>query len=153
MGTILGCVFAALVIFAAVILVRTLQFKPVPMAPANSDKIVLNETKIVTDMQDMIRCKTISYNDESLIDFKEECEQHGIKMATLECKIDFSEFKTNADGMVPVVTQNYKTGEVLMLAYMNQEAFEHTIKSGKMTYFSRSRNSLWEKGETSGHYQ
>lgn len=89
----------------------------------------------------------------SLIDFKEECEQHGIKMATLESKIDFTELKTNADGMVPVITQNYKTGEVLMLAYMNREAFEHTIKTGKMTYFSRSRNSLWVKGETSGHYQ
>ena len=49
--------------------------------------------------------------------------------------------------------QHYKSQEVLMLAYMNQEAFDHTIKTGKMTYYSRSRQCLWTKGETSGHYQ
>jgi len=54
---------------------------------------------------------------------------------------------------VPVIVQDYKTAEVLMLAYMNQEAFEATLNAGKMTYFSRSRQSLWLKGETSGHYQ
>ena len=49
--------------------------------------------------------------------------------------------------------QDYKTNEVLMLAYMNKEAFNHTVKSGRMTYYSRSRKELWIKGETSGHYQ
>ncbi len=56
-------------------------------------------------------------------------------------------------GLVPVVTQDYLTKEVLMVAYMNEEAFDKTIESGKVTYFSRSRNKLWLKGETSGHYQ
>ena len=55
--------------------------------------------------------------------------------------------------MIPVIVQDYKTDKVLMLAYMNEEAFNLTIKTGKMTYFSRSRNELWVKGETSGHYQ
>ena len=58
-----------------------------------------------------------------------------------------------ADGLIPVITQDYKTGEVLMLAYMNQDAWEATISSGKATYFSRSRQSLWIKGETSGNLQ
>lgn len=56
-------------------------------------------------------------------------------------------------GLVPVVTQDYKTKEVLMVAYMNEEAFDKTVETGKVTYFSRSRNKLWLKGETSGHYQ
>ena len=52
-----------------------------------------------------------------------------------------------------IVEKDYKTNEVLMMAYMNEEAFEHTLKSGKMTYYSRSRQCRWVKGETSGHYQ
>ena len=67
--------------------------------------------------------------------------------------MEFTEFKLNSDGLIPVIVQNYKTGEVLMLAYMNEEAFDHTIKTGKMTYYSRSRKEQWVKGETSGHYQ
>ena len=61
--------------------------------------------------------------------------------------------KFNSDGLIPAIAQDYKTGEVLMLAYMDQEAFDLTVKTGKGTYFSRSRQSLWVKGETSGHYQ
>ena len=84
---------------------------------------------------------------------KNRCSEHGIQMTFLESKMDFSEFKLNSDGLIPVVVQNYKTNEVLMLAYMDQDAFEHTIKTGKMTYYSRSRKERWIKGETSGHYQ
>ena len=54
--------------------------------------------------------------------------------------------KFNSDGLIPAIAQDYKTGEVLMLAYMNQEAFDLTVKTGKGTYFSRSRQSLWVKG-------
>ena len=74
-------------------------------------------------------------------------------MTSFESMMSFSAFKLNSDGLIPVIVQNYKTGEVLMMAYMNQEAFDTTIRTGKMTYFSRSRNTLWVKGETSGHYQ
>lgn len=65
----------------------------------------------------------------------------------------FSVFKLNSDGLIPCIVQDYKTNQVLMLAYMNKESYEKTIETGTMTYFSRSRNTLWLKGETSGHFQ
>ena len=64
-------------------------------------------------------------------------------------RIDFNKI----GGLVPAIAQDYETGEILMLAYMNQEAFEATLSSGKATYFSRSRQKLWIKGETSGKVQ
>lgn len=56
-------------------------------------------------------------------------------------------------GMVPVVAQDYQTGEVLMLAFMNEAAWKATLETGRATYYSRSRKSLWVKGETSGNVQ
>ncbi|MDY3559312.1 phosphoribosyl-AMP cyclohydrolase [Gemmata sp. JC673] len=58
-----------------------------------------------------------------------------------------------AGGLVPAVAQDADTGEVLMLAWMNREAFEETVRTGRAVYFSRSRNKLWRKGEESGHVQ
>ena len=55
--------------------------------------------------------------------------------------------------LVPVIVQDAKTNEVLMLAYMNNEAWKKTLEAGKATYFSRSRNMIWIKGGTSGHFQ
>lgn len=63
------------------------------------------------------------------------------------------EIKFNKDGLVPAIAQDVNTKEVLMLAYMNKESFELTVKTGKAHYYSRSRQSLWLKGETSGHFQ
>jgi len=57
------------------------------------------------------------------------------------------------DGLIPVIVQEANTKEVLMLAYANREALENTLKTGKGTYWSRSRQELWVKGETSGHTQ
>ena len=59
----------------------------------------------------------------------------------------------NADGLVPVVAQQHDTGEVLMLAWMDRAALDATLATGRVTYFSRSRQSAWVKGETSGHVQ
>ena len=59
----------------------------------------------------------------------------------------------NADGLVPAVAQDAASGEVLMVAWMNREALAATVASGEATYWSRSRNALWRKGETSGHFQ
>ena len=56
-------------------------------------------------------------------------------------------------GLVPAIVQDNETGEILMLAYMNQEAFDETLSTGKATYYSRSRQTLWVKGETSGNVQ
>lgn len=63
--------------------------------------------------------------------------------------IDFAK----SGGMVPVIAQDAATGTVLMLAYMNQDAYEETVRTGRAVYFSRSRNKLWRKGEESGHVQ
>jgi phosphoribosyl-AMP cyclohydrolase len=59
----------------------------------------------------------------------------------------------NADGLVPVIAQSAATGEVLMLAWMNRETLAETLLSGRVTYWSRSRQAVWRKGETSGHVQ
>ena len=56
-------------------------------------------------------------------------------------------------GLVPVVVQDYSSGEVLMVAFMNRQAWEETLKTRRATYWSRSRNELWVKGETSGNLQ
>ena len=67
--------------------------------------------------------------------FKDICVENGIRMTTFESLMDFGEFKLNSDGLIPVVTQDYKTNEVLMVAYMDEEAFEHTVKtSGHFQY-------------------
>lgn len=84
---------------------------------------------------------------------KSALSQEGIKMDNFEPDLKWSDLKLNSDGMVPVIVQDYRTDEVLMLAYMNEEAFNTTINIGKMTYYSRSRNELWTKGLTSGHIQ
>ena len=59
----------------------------------------------------------------------------------------------NADGLVPAVAQDHRTGEVLMLAWMNAGAVARTLRTGRVTYWSRSRRAFWTKGETSGHVQ
>lgn len=64
-----------------------------------------------------------------------------------------NEIKFDDKGLVPVITQDFKTLEVLMLGYMNKEAYSKTIETNVVTYFSRSRQKLWVKGETSGHFQ
>ena len=63
--------------------------------------------------------------------------------------IDFAK----SGGLVPAIAQDADTGQVLMLAWMNREAFEETVRTGRAVYFSRSRNRLWRKGEESGHWQ
>ena len=84
---------------------------------------------------------------------KSQLSKDGIKMDNFAPDLKWSDFKLNSDGLVPVIVQDYLTDEVLMMAYMNEEAFNTTINIGKMTYYSRSRNELWIKGMTSGHIQ
>jgi phosphoribosyl-AMP cyclohydrolase len=64
-----------------------------------------------------------------------------------------AELAFNADGLLPAIAQQYDSGEVLMLAWMNREAILETLSTGRVCYWSRSRQSLWRKGETSGHQQ
>lgn len=88
-----------------------------------------------------------------IMKLKSRLSGDGIKMDNFAPDLKWSDLKLNSDGMVPVIVQDYRTDEVLMLAYMNEEAFNTTINIGKMTYYSRSRKELWTKGLTSGHIQ
>lgn len=95
----------------------------------------------------------ISKADTDIVELKEYYKNMGARMNCFEPALPFSEFKLNSDGMIPVVVQDYKTDEVLMVAYMNEEAYHLTIRTGLMTYYSRSRREIWVKGLTSGHFQ
>ena len=66
---------------------------------------------------------------------------------------DITSLKFNADGLLPAIAQDAENGDVLMLAWMNAEAVMRTLETGKVTYWSRSRQSFWVKGESSGHVQ
>ncbi len=74
-------------------------------------------------------------------------------MPKILTKNEIELLKFNNDGLIPVIAQCHKTNEVLMMAWMNKESILLKIKKNKVTYFSRSRKKLWEKGETSGNYQ
>ncbi len=105
------------------------------------------------DQIDGISGRIISQLKLDRMELKKECKQQGIRVNTFESAVSWEDFRLNSDGMIPVIVQDYKTDQVLMLAYMNKEAFYTTLETGKMTYWSRSRNELWVKGLTSGHYQ
>lgn len=96
---------------------------------------------------------TINDNVKEILALKDICKENGIQVESLEAAYKWADFKLNSDGMVPVIVQDYITSEVLMVAYMNEEAYENTLRTGKMTYYSRSRQELWLKGATSGHFQ
>ncbi len=95
----------------------------------------------------------INENAKELLAVKTLCQTNGIPVNTYNAKFTWDQFKLNSDGHIPVVVQDHKTDEVLMVAYMNEESYNKTLETGKMTYYSRSRDELWVKGETSGHYQ
>ena len=97
--------------------------------------------------------EAVTKNAAELTALKGILEENGVKVSRVRARFAWEEFKLNSDGLLPVIVQDYKTDEVLMMAYMNKEAYEKTLETGLMTYYSRSRRSLWVKGETSGHYQ
>lgn len=80
-------------------------------------------------------------------------EKEGKENGSTPAAFSWEDFKKGPDGLLPVVVQEDATNQVLMVAYMNEEAYNLTVSTGKMTYYSRSRRSLWVKGETSGHFQ
>lgn len=97
--------------------------------------------------------KEISSDKTNIAVLKEYYKGLGVNVNSLESSVPFSEFKLNNDGLIPVIVQDYKTDEVLMLAYMNEESYNITLRTGIMTYYSRSRREIWVKGLTSGHFQ
>ena len=95
----------------------------------------------------------VNANIVELNSMKALLSENGVATNGFDAKMNFAELTKNSDGLVPVVVQDYKTKEVLMVAYMNELAFDATIKTGRMNYYSRSRKTQWLKGETSGHFQ
>ena len=77
----------------------------------------------------------------------------GIPVRIREAAYKWDQFKLGPDGLLPVVVQEVSTDQVLMVAYMNEEAYNMTVATGRMTYWSRSRSEIWVKGLTSGHFQ
>ena len=91
--------------------------------------------------------------DTDLMGLKADLKEMGADVNTYTCSVSWDDLKKDSNGLVPVVVQDYRNEEVLMVAYMNREAFENTVRTGRMTYWSRSRSELWLKGLTSGHFQ
>lgn len=117
------------------------------------DSLVRNDIGSLMAISDVIGVSTNFFENKDIMKAKHALKEEGIDVNVFESKLSFSEFKADKCGLVPAIVQDYRTGEVLMLAYMNEEAYNKTIAGGRMTYYSRSRNELWLKGETSGHYQ
>lgn len=95
----------------------------------------------------------IDNNNTDIMQLKASLSECGIKMDNFEPTLRWDQLKCDERGLIPCIVQDYKTDKVLMMAYMNEASFEATIRSGKMTYYSRSRSEQWVKGETSGHTQ
>ncbi len=121
--------------------------------------VIVRDSLLHNDLEELLRLENVQgvatnyYENKDLYKIKNTMKKAGIPMNTFESKLDFSEFKTDDSGLIPCVVQDYRTNQVLMLAYMNRESYEMTCQTGKMTYYSRSREELWCKGDTSGHYQ
>lgn len=117
------------------------------------DSLLRNDLETLLKLPGVEGVSTDYFLGKEIFKIKRNMKQAGVEINTFESAVDFSEFKTDEKGLIPCVTQDYKTGEVLMVAYMNRESYEATCATGKMTYYSRSRQDLWCKGDTSGHYQ
>lgn len=123
-----------------------------------SDVIIRDalERNSITDLLELPNVSAIAtsfYAGRDVYAVKKSLSDQGYPIVTPTSEIEFKDMKKNEQGLVPVVVQDYRTNEVLMVAYMNEESYNMTVETGKMTYFSRSRNKLWIKGETSGHFQ
>ncbi len=123
--------------------------------------LVISDSQDIRELAQLCRDETVwgisgssvNENGNRLTELKSQLREQGCNVQSFVSPISFDQFKTDDNGLVPVIVQDYLTNQVLMLAYMNEEAFEQTLRTGKMTYFSRSRQCLWVKGETSGHFQ
>ncbi|MBR6402586.1 MAG: bifunctional phosphoribosyl-AMP cyclohydrolase/phosphoribosyl-ATP diphosphatase HisIE [Eubacterium sp.] len=91
-------------------------------------------------------------DSDTVIKLKSDLKNAGIDTSVMISAIPFSQFKTDDKGLVPCIVQDYRTNEVLMMAYMNEESYNKTLETGLMTYWTRSRQKLWTKGEESGHF-
>lgn len=131
----------------------TVKLDELPLKVIIRDSLSRNDIISLLEPANVLGISTNYYKNKDMFKAKLSLKEQNLEVNTFESNMKFSDFKLNSDKMIPVVVQDYKTSEVLMVAYMNEEAYNKTIETGKMTYYSRSRNELWVKGETSGHYQ
>ena len=117
------------------------------------DSLIRNDICNLLSIQNVIGVSTNFFENKDIMKAKQALKAEGVEVNAFESRLAFSEFKKDSNSLVPVVVQDYRSNEVLMLAYMNEEAYNKTVVTGRMTYYSRSRQELWIKGETSGHYQ
>ena len=109
---------------------------------------------LLTDCSDSILAEQFSDIPVLLNDEKEKiCTEKNVPAEEYCSTVQWDELTKNSDGLIPCIVQDWQNGEVLMMAWMNEEAWNTTLRRGIMTYWSRSRQSLWTKGETSGHFQ
>ena len=117
------------------------------------DSLKKNPLRNLLDISNVHAVSTDGLRECNLCEIKGQLREAGIDIPVLNKRFEFSELKKNEDDMIPVIVQDYMSNDILMLAYMNEEAYDMTFLTGKMHYHSRSRNELWCKGDTSGHYQ
>lgn len=117
------------------------------------DGLIRNDLAEIFSYPNVQAVMTNYFEEKDIYKAKRALKKQDIDVEVFESLIDFSDFKLLENGLIPVVVQDYRTNEVLMVAYMNEESYRKTIHTGKMTYYSRSRSELWLKGETSGHFQ
>lgn len=146
--------------------IGTAVLKHIDTTPSFSDTIAQTKMRVMVrdglirnDLAEILSYDTVSavltnyFEDKDIYKAKKALKKKNVDVEVFESLIDFSDFKLLDNGLIPVVVQDYRTNEVLMVAYMNEDSYEMTIDTGKMTYYSRSRKKLWLKGETSGHFQ
>ena len=114
--------------------------------------ILLNKEISLDKMLEYLKMNRVSGITGNVVN-ENTAQFYNLRELMIDSYKPFSEFKLNSDGLIPCIVQDFLTDEVLMLAYMNEESYRKTLITGRMTYFSRSRNELWVKGETSGHFQ
>jgi phosphoribosyl-ATP pyrophosphohydrolase/phosphoribosyl-AMP cyclohydrolase len=127
----------------------------------NSDRfdIIIRDSLVRNDLTDLLSMSSVRgvatnfYDGKNLSEVKSSLKEMGFETNAVSSAVPFSNLKTNDAGLIPVIVQDAKNDEVLMLAYMNEESYNKTVETGLMHYYSRSRKSLWLKGETSGHFQ
>lgn len=122
-------------------------------------EVMIRDGLIRNDLAELFSYETVQavmtnyFEEKDIYKAKRALKKEGINVEVFESLIDFSDFKLMDNNLIPAVVQDYRTNEVLMVGYMNEESYRRTIETGKMTYYSRSRQELWLKGETSGHFQ
>lgn len=133
---------------------EALSVSPVPVIPFLPD-VSLDKIIEVLGLPNVggLTGDLVNENVKNIEDLKNLCRENGIPVAQSNVAYAWSDLKKGPDGLLPVVVQDAKTDAVLMVAYMNEEAYHKTLETGRMYYYSRSREELWLKGETSGHFQ